>query len=65
MENISRDTTFGDFVTILTETSRLQGHGKFLWPLQEKLYICTMQLHTGAEHFENVIKGGIAKRGCS
>ncbi len=25
----------------------------------------TMQLHTGAEHFGNVIKRGIAKRGCS
>jgi hypothetical protein len=24
-----------------------------------------MQLHTGAEHFGNVIKRGIAKRGCS
>jgi hypothetical protein len=25
----------------------------------------TMQLHTGAEHFGNVIIRGIAKRGCS
>ncbi len=24
-----------------------------------------MQLHIGAEHFGNVIKRGIAKRGCS
>jgi hypothetical protein len=24
-----------------------------------------MQLHTGTEHFGNVIKRGIAKRGCS
>jgi len=24
-----------------------------------------MQLHTGAEHFGNVIKRGIAKQGCS
>jgi hypothetical protein len=24
-----------------------------------------MQLHTGAEHFGNVIRRGIAKRGCS
>jgi hypothetical protein len=33
--------------------------------LKNSIALLLMQLHTGAEHFGNVIKRGVAKRGCS
>ncbi len=45
------------------ERTTLEGVGIALE--KEERYQRTMQLHTGTEHFGNMMKRGIAKRGCS